>query len=144
MVSTAWLTSCLHRCNTMEVPGVWSCGNSQQHLLTQMRFSLVGWQICNFYMFFMTLIVVNCTAQTCRSASTHVHTQIHTHTDFLLRVSVYVGVLELQGFGMPLDPGLRETQGQACHRMWGGCGARAFSFSHRPWDAHRTHNTHSC
>lgn len=37
-----------------------------------------------------------------------------------------------------------DTQGQACHRMWWGCGAWVFSFSHRPWDTYRTSNTHSC
>lgn len=31
----------------------------------------------------------------CKLVSTHVHTQIHIHSDFLLRVSVYVSVLGL-------------------------------------------------
>lgn len=58
-------------------------------------------------------------ADICNSASTH--TQIHIHTDFLLRVSVYVSVLGLQGFGMSLDPGLRHTRTglpQDVRRVW--------------------------
>ncbi len=70
----------------------------------------------------------------------YTHTQIHIHADFLLRVSVYVSVLGLQGFGMSLDPGLRHTRTglpQDVKRVW----CFSFSFSHRPWDTYRTCNT---
>lgn len=95
-------------------------------------------------MLHMKLIIVYFTANT--HASRQVHTQIHEntqthiHSDFLCRVSVYVSVLGLQGFGMS---SAWDTQGQGCHRIWGGCGAWAFSFSHRPRDTYRTYNTHT-
>lgn len=70
-----------------------------------------------------------------------VHAQIHA--DFLLRVSVYVSALGLQGFGMSLDPGLRHTrtglpQPQDVRRVW--C-----DFSHSPTDpgTHTGHTTHT-
>lgn len=78
----AWLTSCLHHGNTMEKPTVVGRGNIPVHLheTHDVDSSFIGLH------------------------GHSIHTQIHRHTHFLLRVSVYVGVLR------PQD------------RMWGGCG----------------------
>lgn len=94
-------------------------------------------------MLLINLIVVKLfIVDICNSVRTHVHTQMHIHTDFLIRVSVYVSVLGLQGFGMSLEPG-PETHKD---RPATGCEEGVVhEFSHSPTDpgTHTGHTTHT-
>lgn len=116
---TLWLTPCPQQCKTITVPlfKFW------KYWLSQMRFSLIGTKLTNLWFLHVTHEAQS-SSWHCTDMQHFKNTNTHTYTDFLFRVSVYVSVLGLQGFGMFLWTLAWDTQGQACHRMWGGCGTR--------------------
>lgn len=140
-----WAQYDWHPVLTDATPCKCQCLKLLKFLLSQIRFSLIRTGLTNLWLVHVTYEVHSSLlhrTDACNSSSTHTHTQIHVYADFLFRVSVYVTVLGLQGFGMSLDPGLRHTRTglpQDVRRVW--CSSVLIL---PQTTGHRTYNTHSC